>query len=325
MGALCVLLLPMIIGVLANVRPARDLVNTPFETSMADTRMIEQITQNFNDKIKSLSDRIEELKAETNRVKVGLNETSKTAPNMGIPDGETLEISSAKLNLMQDAMLNATQHLLEKFTKQLHNFSIRSEERFASLEHRLERLPEDTGVYFLQPDPGTNFTFEVLRDWTNNHGFGGNWIVFQRRFNGSVNFFRNWTEYKHGFGELRGEHWLGLDKLHAIVSSRPHELLIVMEDFEGVVAYAHYDDFRIGNESEKDEQFSTHDQDNDKHASNCAKWVSGAWWFYKCHQSHLNGEYLPGKVDRQAGIMWYRFRGSYYSLRKTKMMIRPVV
>lgn len=33
--------------------------------------------------------------------------------------------------------------------------------------------------------------------------------VFQRREDGSVNFFRGWQAYRDGFGKLTGEHWLG--------------------------------------------------------------------------------------------------------------------
>lgn len=34
--------------------------------------------------------------------------------------------------------------------------------------------------------------------------------VFQRREDGSVNFFRGWEAYRDGFGRLTGEHWLGV-------------------------------------------------------------------------------------------------------------------
>lgn len=33
--------------------------------------------------------------------------------------------------------------------------------------------------------------------------------VFQKRFNGSVSFFRGWNDYRFGFGRADGEYWLG--------------------------------------------------------------------------------------------------------------------
>ena len=34
--------------------------------------------------------------------------------------------------------------------------------------------------------------------------------MFQRREDGSVDFFRDWDDYQFGFGTPTGEHWLGL-------------------------------------------------------------------------------------------------------------------
>lgn len=78
---------------------------------------------------------------------------------------------------------------------------------------------------------------------------GGSWTVIQTRYEGSVDFYRSWNDYKEGFGNLAGEFWLGLDKIHELTSNRLHELRIEMENFKGEKVVAKYAEFYISDES----------------------------------------------------------------------------
>ena len=80
---------------------------------------------------------------------------------------------------------------------------------------------------------------------------GGGWLVFQKRLDGSVDFYRDWAEYKRGFGNLSGEFWLGLDKIHRLTSNESYKLRVDLEDFAGNTSYAEYDLFKIASEGEK--------------------------------------------------------------------------
>ena len=47
----------------------------------------------------------------------------------------------------------------------------------------------------------------------------GNWIILMQQLNGSVNFTRNWTEYKNGFGDFAGsDFWIGNENMYAITN-----------------------------------------------------------------------------------------------------------
>ncbi|XP_054082544.1 fibrinogen C domain-containing protein 1 [Zeugodacus cucurbitae] len=63
----------------------------------------------------------------------------------------------------------------------------------------------------------------------------GGWLVIQRRRRFSQNFNRKWSDYKKGFGDLTGDYWFGLEKLHALTSSCEQELYIEVERINGAV------------------------------------------------------------------------------------------
>ena len=103
-------------------------------------------------------------------------------------------------------------------------------------------------MYTIKPD---NFSaVDVFCDQTTA---GGGWTVFQKRFDGSMDFFLNWSDYKHGFGDLSGEFWLGNDKIHHLTANKNNILRVDLEDFDGNTAYAEYNMFGVmsGNESYK--------------------------------------------------------------------------
>lgn len=111
-----------------------------------------------------------------------------------------------------------------------------------------------------------------------------------------------------GFGNLSGEFFLGLDKIHAMTADQSQELLVVLEDFEGQKKYENYDRFAIGDELESytlhtlgkasgtagdslsfhhGHKFSTFDRDNDPDVDrNCAVLYTGAWWYKSCHSRY---------------------------------------
>ncbi|XP_025078915.1 angiopoietin-related protein 7-like isoform X2 [Pomacea canaliculata] len=174
---------------------------------------------------------------------------------------------------------------------------------------------------------------------------GGGWMVIQRRQDGSEDFYRNWTDYKQGFGNLRREFWLGLDNMHVLTSARRHELRVDLEDFDGNQTFAVYSGFTVGNEStgfklrvdnftggdagdslmyHNGQEFATKDHGRPR-ALTCALKYHGAWWYNDCYNSNLNGVYITNApLPHLNGVTWFTFRQSYRSLKRAEMKIRPV-
>jgi len=208
------------------------------------------------------------------------------------------------------------------------------------------------GIYTITPTDN-NGDFTVYCDMTTS---GGGWTVIQRRDGNATDFYRNWQEYKLGFGELDGNFWLGLERIHRITQIENHELLITMTDHDDATFVAKYNLFKVGSSAtdyqldlgsyiradsdagdslsiHDNQKFTTLDNDNDQSASlNCAVTYHGAWWYENCHESNLNGRYYAGDYGNYDGtnptayadgIVWYGVTGYWHSLKSVTMAIRP--
>ncbi|XP_071837019.1 fibrinogen-like protein A [Apostichopus japonicus] len=196
----------------------------------------------------------------------------------------------------------------------------------------------NNGIYSIKPTGWTGPAFEVYCNMTD----GGGWTVFQRRVDGSQDFYIGWDSYKQGFGNLSINFWLGNDKLYYLTNQKRYEIRIDLVNRYGAPYYAKFDFFRTNDLSDnyrlsglgtysgtsgdalsrhRNQQFTTKDRDNDAHSSyNCASYYyyNGAWWYDDCHDSNLNGVY--GAYY----FYWRNLPGSYYYIKFTEMKIRPI-
>ena len=85
---------------------------------------------------------------------------------------------------------------------------------------------------------------------------GGGWIMYQRRVEGTLNFTRNWEEYKYGFGDPGDnttELWMGNENVYQVLqsygSSTKWELRIEADAFDGTGCWVVASNFRMNDES----------------------------------------------------------------------------
>jgi hypothetical protein len=92
----------------------------------------------------------------------------------------------------------------------------------------------------------------------------------------------------------------------------------------------HHDDFHLHPLPARDslsfhsgKPFTTHDADHDSSGGNCAVIVHGAWWYFSCYRSNLNGRYAMSEATaHKYGIDWASGRGVGHPYRRVRMMLR---
>ncbi|XP_064076458.1 angiopoietin-related protein 2 [Vanessa tameamea] len=206
----------------------------------------------------------------------------------------------------------------------------------------------ESGVYYLQIR-GTTYWF--LKVFCEQNVADGGWTVIHRRDDFGVpaeNFNRDWSDYKNGFGDPGKEFWLGNENIYMLTNNDDYMLRVELEDFDGNKRYAQYSHFKIYSEAEyykleidgyegnagdslndpwygsNNSPFSTYNRDNDRSSLNCASMLKGGWWWKSCGRG-LNGLYLhdPQDLTARQGIVWFRWRGWDYTLKRASMMIKP--
>ncbi|XP_035480286.1 angiopoietin-related protein 5 isoform X2 [Scophthalmus maximus] len=201
-----------------------------------------------------------------------------------------------------------------------------------SLVSVVPKIP--SGIYIVHPE-NTDSSFEVFCEMDY---MGGGWTVVQRRTDGLTDFKRPWADYADGFGNLAGEHWLGLKKVFYLVNQKEtrFQLHVALTSHDDITSYASYDDFRLDSETQffcihlgryagsagdafrgyDQEQnqdtapFSASDVDNDGCNPSCsignrtvescsAQHNQTGWWFNQCGLANLNG--CPEDAEQSQG------------------------
>ncbi|XP_060910858.1 angiopoietin-related protein 5 [Labrus mixtus] len=191
-----------------------------------------------------------------------------------------------------------------------------------------------SGIYIVHPE-NMDSSFEVFCEMDY---MGGGWTVIQRRTDGLTDFKRPWADYSDGFGNLAGEHWLGLKKVFHLVNQKEtrFQLHIALVSSDDITSYASYDDFQVDSETQffsihlgryagsagdafrgyEQEQnqdtapFSASDVDNDgcnpfcsidnRTVESCSTIQNNTgWWFNQCGLANLNGS--PEDAEQNLG------------------------
>ncbi|KFB41097.1 AGAP011225-PA-like protein [Anopheles sinensis] len=317
-----------------NINEKFEMMDTKFEKQM---HAMDSLNKSVKTSEENTMTNLEEVKKQLNsrmdHLQLQLTAETKTIQEKAQTELKQLVENKKSLDMLTNSLQNIST-LSENSKKIL-------EAQFMNPVRSCRQVMKLSGRYLIHVEENSK-PFEVFCE---QNKFDGGWTVIQHRFDGSIDFFRNWIEYRNGFGKLDGEFWLGLEYVHQLTKNRPHELLVEMKDFHGNYIYARYDAFELGSEFEKYElkklgtysgtagdsmgghknhNFSTFDRDNDVPSDeNCAERWHGAWWYNYCYTSNLNGLYQNTTDDARA-MSWYNFKFDRRSLSYSRMMMRDI-
>ena len=176
---------------------------------------------------------------------------------------------------------------------------------------------------------------------------GGGWVIYLRRVDGSVNFTRNWADYRNGFGrhgDDTTELWLGNENVYQLLQSYGStecEFRIEGYAFDGDTCSIDSANFKMRPESDKyaitwDKTTvnNTNESTWDYHKSqtfktidnneggNCAGLYHGGWWYRDCANTVLTGLYYPVATATHSAMIIGTFKTNL-SLKASVMMFRP--
>lgn len=188
-----------------------------------------------------------------------------------------------------------------------------------------------SGVYTITLDGAPLDVQCVMKD-----GFG--YTVIMDRNDGSVDFYRTYSEYEHGFGSPSTETWIGNKYIHLLTAAGNTVLRFEFEDYLSNTRYAQYSSFNVDSAStnylmtvsgytgdagdsmsyHNNAPFSAKDADHDTNSGNCAVTYLTAWWNLSCLRIKLTATYASSGTN----VMGWHGWESYKPLKVVKMLIR---
>nr|XP_039266587.1 fibrinogen-like protein 1 isoform X2 [Styela clava] len=256
-------------------RVTTDTDSTPIQSSTLST---------FVDRTRgsSLSE-YEMYNEEINRLKHEVTEAKKLIENYKIDT----DASTEKLNLDKDIKkyLERSRYLPDS-CRGLHKLNL-------FLGMKPEKFLESTVHRYLK-----RFYRDLMTD-------DGGWVVFQRRMDGSENFYREWYYYKKWIWKYNWRilAWSCISRTFSIGDSSTNYRLTIGQ-------YSGNAGDSLRHSQHQGQSFTTRDEDHDSTSGNCAVNFEGAFRYGGCHATNLNELYIAGgKAEYGISVVWWTWKG----------------